>query len=86
MLSLMFVIGLTSTILKAKSTLEDSRFKDVYFTRNRKMPFEKLLKFLLSMYRTSSQNALNKFFENKGITMSQQAYNSRHASCQHGKS
>lgn len=45
-------------------------YKDVYFTRNRKMPFEKLLQFLLSMYRTSSQNALNKFFENKGITVS----------------
>lgn len=73
MLSLLFVIGLTSSILKAKDTLESSRFKDEYFTRNRKMPFEKLLKFLLSMYRTSSQNALNKFFENKGITMSQQA-------------
>lgn len=73
MLTLMLSIGLTATILKAKSTLEESRFEKVYFTRNRKMPFEKLLKFLLSMYRTSSQNALNKFFENKGITMSQQA-------------
>ncbi len=52
MLSLLFVIGLTSSILKAKDTLESSRFKDEYFTRNRKMPFEKLLKFLLSMYRT----------------------------------
>lgn len=37
------------------------------------MPFERLLKFLLSMYKTSSQAALNKFFESKGITMSQQA-------------
>jgi len=73
MLSLLFIIGLSSYVLKAKSTLENSRFKPEYFTRNRKMPFETLLKFLLFMYRTSSQNALNKFFENKGITMSQQA-------------
>ena len=73
MLSMLFVIGLTSSILKAKSTPENSRFKPKYFTRKRKMPFEKLLKFMLSMYRTSSQNALNKFFENEDITMSQQA-------------
>lgn len=73
MLSMLFIIGLTSSVLKAKSTLENSRFKPEYFTRKRKMPFEKLLKFMFSMYRTSSQNALNKFFENEDITMSQQA-------------
>lgn len=37
------------------------------------MPFEKLLKFTLSMYKTSSQTALNKFFENENITITQQA-------------
>lgn len=37
------------------------------------MPFEKLLKYLLSMHKTSTQSALHNFFESKGITMSQQA-------------
>ncbi len=73
MLSLHFVVVNTASILRAKNTLAESRFKPEYFTRKRKMPFEKLLRFMLSMYKTSSQNALNKFFENEGITMSQQA-------------
>ena len=73
MLSFLLAISITSSILKAKSTLENSRYKPEYFTRKRKMPFEKLLKFMLSMNKTSSQNALNKFFEKEGITMSQQA-------------
>ena len=37
------------------------------------MPFYKLLKLLLSMYKTLSQTALNQFFEKEDITMSQQA-------------
>ena len=37
------------------------------------MPFEKLLKYILSMYKTSTQAALNHFFEKEDITMSQQA-------------
>ena len=73
MLSFLFVTGFVSSVLKVKSTLINSRFRPEYFTRKRKMPFEKLLKFMLSMYRTSSQNALNKFFEKEDITMSQQA-------------
>lgn len=73
MLSLAFAVAVSASIMRAVSTLSESRFRPEYFTRNRKMPFEKLLHFLLSMYKTSSQAALNKFFESKGITMSQQA-------------
>lgn len=73
MLSLAVAVAISASIMRAASTLNESRFEPKYFTRNRKMPFERLLKFLLSMYKTSSQAALNKFFESKGITMSQQA-------------
>lgn len=73
MLSLLLAVTISASISRAKPTLTESRFKPEYFTRNRKMPFEKLLHFLISMYKASSQAALNKFFESKGITMSQQA-------------
>ena len=73
MFSMIIAIGISASILRAKATLDESRFKPEYFTRNRKMPFEKLLKFMLSMNKTSTQNALNRFFEKEGITMSQQA-------------
>jgi len=59
--------------MRADSTLNESRLKPQYFTRNRKLPFQKLLKYLLSMHKSSSQSALNNFLEREGITMSQQA-------------
>ncbi len=73
MLSLAIAVAISGTIMRAVSTLNESRFKPQYFTRKRKMPFEKMLKFLLSMHKTSTQSALHNFFESKGITMSQQA-------------
>lgn len=73
MLSFAVAIALSASVVRAVSTLTESRFKPTYFTRNRKMPFEKLLKYLLSMHKTSTQSALHNFFESKGITMSQQA-------------
>ena len=65
--------ALSRAILRKPSTLDESRFSPRYFTRNRKMPFPKLLKYLLSMFKTSTQAALNVFFEGESITMSQQA-------------
>ena len=73
MLSFAVAIAVSSSIMRAVSTLTESRFKETYFTRKRKMPFDSLLKYLLSMHKTSSQSALNNFLENRGITMSQQA-------------
>ena len=70
MVSLAVVVAISASIMRAVSTLNENRFEPKYFTRNHKMPFEELLKFLLSMYKTSSQSALNKFFESKGITIS----------------
>lgn len=73
MLLIWAAIEITREIIYADSTLEESRFRPEYFTRNRLMPFYKLLRFLLSMYKTSSQTALNQFFEKEEVTMSQQA-------------
>ena len=73
MLSLAIAIAISASIIRADSTLKESRLKPRYFTRNRKLPFQKLLKYLLSMHKSSSQAALNNFLEREGITMSQQA-------------
>ena len=66
-------VAISASIMRAVSTLNESRLKPQYFTRKRKLPFYALLKFLLSMHKTSTQSALGKFLERKGITMSQQA-------------
>ena len=63
MLSLAIAVVISASIMRAVSTLVESRFKPQYFTRKRKMPFHDLLKYLLSMHRTSTQSALNNFFE-----------------------
>lgn len=73
MLSLAIAAAISASIVRAASTLNESRFKPQYFTRKRILPFHDLLKLLLSMHKTSSQSALNVFLERKGITMSQQA-------------
>ena len=73
MLSLAIAVVISASIMRAASTLKESRFKPQYFTRKRILPFQDLLKYLLSMHKTSSQSALNNFLERKGLTMSQQA-------------
>ena len=73
MLSLAIAVCISASIMRAVSTLNESRLNPRYFTRKRKLPFYALLKFLLSMHKTSTQSALGKFLERKGITMSQQA-------------
>ncbi|MDR0628341.1 MAG: hypothetical protein LBG24_01600 [Treponema sp.] len=46
------------------------------FSRNRKMPFKKLMYFMLGMVKESSQNALERFFPKlkEAVRMSQQAF------------
>lgn len=64
-------------VTKAPSTLEESRKKPTYFTRNRKMNFSKAIYFMLNMLNESTQVALNRFFKNIGekeTHMSQQAF------------
>ncbi len=73
MLPFAIAVAASAAIARAASTLTESHFKPEYFTRKRKMPFKSLLRYLLSMHKSSSQSALHNFFESKGITMSQQA-------------
>ena len=57
--------------------LELARKLPQYFTRNRKMPFTKLVSFMLNQVKTTIQVALDRFFEDIGqeeIHMSQQAF------------
>ena len=57
--------------------LESCRRNENDFTRNRKMPFPELILFMLNLVRTSSQIALNRFFQDiKGseVHMSQQSF------------
>ena len=72
MLSLTITVAISASIIRADSALNESRLNPQYFTRNCKLPFQKLLKYLLSMHKSLSQSALNKFLERKRITMSQQ--------------
>jgi DNA-binding transcriptional ArsR family regulator len=55
---------------------ERARKRAEDFTRERKMPFKKLIYFLLSMIKESSQNALERYFGKLGeaTRMSQQAF------------
>lgn len=73
MFTLALAVAISASIMRAVSILAESRFKPQYFTRKCKLPFHDLLKFLLSMHKTSSQCTWNDFLERKGITMSQQA-------------
>ena len=61
MLSLAITVAISASIVRAASTLNESRFKPQYFTRKRILPFEKLLRYLLSMHKSSTQCALNDF-------------------------
>lgn len=83
MLSLAIAVAISASIMRSVTTLNESRFKPQYFTQNYKLPFQKLLKFRISMHKTSSQSALHKFCESKRITMSQQALNKAHSKFDH---
>jgi hypothetical protein len=76
MLTLSDATHRAQTLLSEVSTLENARCKPSFFTRVRKMTFEGIVLFVLSGFNTSTQTALNRFFENalkQENTMSQQA-------------
>ena len=60
--------------IESRAFLDNARFRPQDFTRNRKMPFQLLVFFLLSRRKRSTQNELENFFEKMGIKqeMSQQ--------------
>jgi hypothetical protein len=64
-------------MLKSKDYLEFAKQKTQDFTRNRKMPFVKLMLFMLNMVRCSTQTCLDRFFDLIGQSdarMTQQSF------------
>ena len=79
----MQMLSMQSTFQKSRfiayedSTLEDSRSKEKFFTRKRKMTFPEILMLILKGINTATQTALDRFFSDTGreeMTMSQQAF------------
>ena len=80
-LSMQQIAVLIAAIIHSASTLVEARFKPTSFTRNRKMPFETVLRFMLENAKLSTQTALNRFMRKIGResievekTISQQAF------------
>ena len=73
MLPINIASAISASIIRAVSTLTESRFKPQYFTRNRLLPFHKILKYLLSMDKSATQIGVNRFLEKDDVTVSQQA-------------
>jgi hypothetical protein len=70
------VLEAIKCLIESLEFLDRARKSPKDFTRERKMPFKKLVYFLLSMIKESSQNALERYFWKMGdiIHMSQQAF------------
>jgi hypothetical protein len=66
----------TKSSINSKEYLEASKEAAEDFTRSRKMPFSKLIQFMLTRTKGSTQNALEKFFDKLGedVFMTQQAF------------
>ena len=62
--------------LESPGFKERSKKRKEGFTRERKMGFKKLVYFMLSMIKESTQNALERFFKMNGdeMFMTQQAF------------
>ena len=63
--------------INSREFLNSSRVRPQDFTRNRKMPFAKLVFCMLNMVKSSIQNHLENFFENvtkEDVDMSQQSF------------
>jgi len=69
-------MDLSKEAIDSKGYLDSSKEKSKDFTRNRKMPFPKLIKFMLTRVKGSTQNALEKYFDKLGedVHMTQQAF------------
>ena len=65
----------TSTIVNNETFKETTRKMPAYFTRNRKMPFEDLIYFMIFHLKCSISSALRRYFKDKGVetTMTQQS-------------
>ena len=74
-MKLLEFINIIAAIFSDTHTLEEARTSPKYFTRRRKMPFARLLQYLLCGCKGATQAVLNKFFQRGGDTihMTQQA-------------
>jgi hypothetical protein len=71
------LMAIIAIIINSVGFLNRSRIKPQDFTRNRKMPFAKLVFFMLNMVKSSIQTRLNDFFENvskENTDMAQQSF------------
>ena len=66
----------SAIIINSKEFLDKNKENPEDFTRSRKLPFPKLILFMLTRVKGSTQNALEKYFEKLGedIFMTQQAF------------
>lgn len=70
------IANLTSQLIGVTNFKDTARKKPEYFTRNRKMPFEDLILFMIFSLKGSTSTALRRFFGGFGkntITMTQQS-------------
>ena len=79
------LLKLIRATFSSKEVLDAARLKNGAFTRNYKMPFRKVLHFMLDMRKTTLQTRLNIFFshEEKGESISQQAFSKLRANFDH---
>jgi hypothetical protein len=70
-------VGMSSEMVGNPEFLDSARKRPQDFTRDRKMPFQKLVLFMLNMVRNSAQTCLDRFFEMIGqedVHMTQQSF------------
>ena len=70
MLSLIECTNISEKVFLDPKTLEEFRLKPQFFTRNRELPFPRVLKYLISFRKGTTQNALDDFFATEGIKKS----------------
>lgn len=71
------IVETSRELIDGQEFLDSARKKSKDFTRERKMPFRKLIVFMLNMVKSSTQTCLDRFFEMVGqgdVHMSQQAF------------
>lgn len=76
------IIEMTEKVINSKEFLSRSRKKESDFTRKRKMPFTKLVLFMLNQIKSSIQSCLDRFFDNTEagkMHMSEQSFSEARA-------
>ena len=71
------IVSTSKEKINSQKFLSEAKMRSQDFTRDRKMPFDKLVLFMLNMVKTSTKTALNRFFELIGkpeVEMTQQAF------------